>query len=164
MTVFNILGFFQLKSGRHVPTVKGPASYTVWHLHYNTHVWCTDNTSIAAELRLYGSNSTPTLPNGTVVFAFCKAHTTPNRVISLDAVTFIPIPEDPNSDPYEDHLPEERTSFVVAAGHVTGPAETLNDGHSSRAFPISVNDYVANGTVSSTIQWAISFPHTFKLG
>jgi hypothetical protein len=59
-------------------------------------------------------------------------------------------------------LPEERTSFVVAVGHVTGPAETLNDGHSSRAFPISVNDYVANGTVSSTIQWAISFPHTFE--
>ncbi|KAJ7848035.1 hypothetical protein B0H14DRAFT_2356900 [Mycena olivaceomarginata] len=152
MTIFNIQGFFQLKFGRCVPTVKGPALYTVWHLHYNTHVWCTDDTSIAAELRLYGSNSTPTLPDGTVVFAFCKAHATPNRVISVDSVTFIPIPGDPVFR--SDHLPEERTSFVVAIGHATGPAETLNlnDGHSSRAFPISVNDYVANGTVSSTIQ------------
>ncbi|KAJ7821261.1 hypothetical protein B0H14DRAFT_2371427 [Mycena olivaceomarginata] len=101
MTVFNILGFFQLKSRRQVPTVKGPASYTVWHLHYNTHVWCTDNTRIAAELCLYGSNSTSTLPDGTLVFAFCKAHATPKRVISLDAVTFVPIPGDPNSDPYD---------------------------------------------------------------
>ncbi|KAJ7736401.1 hypothetical protein B0H14DRAFT_2638972 [Mycena olivaceomarginata] len=114
MTVFNVLGFFQLKSGRCFPTVKGTASYTFWHLHYNTHVWCTDNTSIA-ELCLYG------------------------RSFARDC-----------------------TSFVVAVGHVAGPAETLSDGHSSCAFPISVNDYVANGTVSSTIQCTISFPPTFN--
>ncbi|KAJ6548625.1 hypothetical protein B0H19DRAFT_1161441 [Mycena capillaripes] len=152
MTVFNILGFFQLKSGRRVPTVKPNSSYTVWHIHYNTHVWCANDTQIAAELRLYGTNGTPTLPDGTVAFALCKAQSSPNAVISLDAVTFIPMPGDPTSNSYDDHLPDVHTSFVFAIGHITGAAETLDDGHSSRAFPLAVSDYVGNGTAASTIQ------------
>ncbi|KAJ7805898.1 hypothetical protein B0H13DRAFT_1510368, partial [Mycena leptocephala] len=76
--------------------------------------------------------------------ALCKAHAAPNLVILLDAVTFIPIPGDPNSQLYEDQLPDERTSFVFAVGHVTALPETLDDGFSSRAFSLSVSDYVRN--------------------
>ncbi|KAJ6521844.1 hypothetical protein B0H19DRAFT_1277577 [Mycena capillaripes] len=52
------------------------------------------------------------------------------------------------------------TSFSFAIGHVTGAFETLEDGHSSRAFPLAVNDYVGNGTVASTIQAVYDFSTT----
>ncbi|KAJ6524016.1 hypothetical protein B0H19DRAFT_1200832, partial [Mycena capillaripes] len=96
---------------------QGPnSSYTVWHIHYNTH--------IVAGSRPYGINGTPTLPDGTVAFFLCKAQSSPNAVISLDAVTFIPMPGPPAN---------VHTSFVFAIGHITGAAETLDDGHLSRA-------------------------------
>ncbi|KAF7371752.1 hypothetical protein MVEN_00031700 [Mycena venus] len=152
MTVLNILGFFQLKNARRIPTTKSNSSYTTWHIHYATNVWCTNKTRIAAEIRPYASNDTPSLPDGSVVFVLCKAHAAPNSVIFLDAVTFIPIPGDPNSQMYEDQLPDERTSFVFAVGHVIAHPETLDDGFSSRAFSLSVSDYVRNATQASTIQ------------
>ncbi|KAJ6540460.1 hypothetical protein B0H19DRAFT_1269042 [Mycena capillaripes] len=134
-----------------------PSSYTGWHIHYHTHVWCTNDTQIAAELRLYGANGTPTLANSTVIFA--KARASPSAIIS---VTFIPIPGDPSSSSYDDHLLDVHT-FVFAIGHVTGAFETLEDGHSSRAFPLAVNNYVGNGTVASTIQAVYDFsPVRFK--
>ncbi|KAJ7277744.1 hypothetical protein C8J57DRAFT_981168, partial [Mycena rebaudengoi] len=154
MSAFNVLGFFQLKGGRRVPTQKANTAYTVWHIHYSTHIHCgdPDATAISAELRQYSSSTTETMPDRTVVFALCKAQALPNSTISLDAVTFIPIPGDPSLDAYDDHLPNEITSFVSAVGHVTGPVEILDDGHSSRAFPLAVSDYVGGTNKASTIQ------------
>ncbi|KAJ6571126.1 hypothetical protein B0H19DRAFT_1129236 [Mycena capillaripes] len=128
-----------LKSGRHVRTVKPNSSYTVWHIHSNTHVWCANDTQIAAGSRLYGTNGTPTLPDGTVAFSLCKAQSSPNAVISLD-----------DGPPANVH-----TSFVFAIGHITGAAETLDDGHSSRAFPLAVSDYVGNRNTASTTVSAV---------
>ena len=101
MTVLNILGFFQLKNARRIPTTKANSSYTTWHIHYATNVWCTNQSRIAAEIRIYAGNGTPNLADGSVVFALCKAHVPANSVIMLDAVTFIPIPGDPNSQVYD---------------------------------------------------------------
>ncbi|KAJ6548452.1 hypothetical protein B0H19DRAFT_1074312 [Mycena capillaripes] len=103
MTAFNILGIFQLNSD----DVSLTSSYTSWHIHYHTHVWCTNDTQIAAELQLYGANGTPTLASSTVIFAKARA------------------------SPSADHLPDVHPSFVFAIGHVTGAFETLEDGHIS---------------------------------
>ncbi|KAJ7237837.1 hypothetical protein C8J57DRAFT_1087194 [Mycena rebaudengoi] len=108
MSSSNILGFFQVKSGRRVSSQKPNSSYLTYHAHYSTHVWCTDNTSITAELRMYTSTTTPLIPDGMVAFAVCTAQhspstntqiTTPNPLL-LDVLTFIILPGDPNSSTY----------------------------------------------------------------
>jgi hypothetical protein len=103
MSAFNVLGFFQLKGGRRVPTQKANTAYTVWHIHYSTRIHCGDRdaTAIAVELRQYSSSTSETMPDGTVVFALCKAQALPNSTISMDAVNFIPIPSDPSLDAYD---------------------------------------------------------------
>ncbi|KAJ7241850.1 hypothetical protein C8J57DRAFT_1084723 [Mycena rebaudengoi] len=148
--------FFQLKGGRRVPTQKANTAYTVWHIHYSTRIHCGDRdaTAIAVELRQYSSSTSETMPDGTVVFDLCKAQALPNSTISMDAVNFIPIPSDPSLDAYDDHLPNEIMSFVSAVGHVT-PVETLDDGHSSHAFPLAVSDYIGGTNKASTIQYVM---------
>ncbi|KAJ7247449.1 hypothetical protein C8J57DRAFT_954166, partial [Mycena rebaudengoi] len=103
MSAFNVLGFFQLKGDRRVPTQKANTAYTVWHIHYSTRIHCgdPDATAIAVELRQYSSSTSETMPDGTVVFALCKAQALPNSTISMDAVNFIPIPGDPSLDAYD---------------------------------------------------------------
>jgi hypothetical protein len=87
---------------------KPNSSYLTYHAHYSTHVWCTDNTCITAELRMYTSTTTPLIPDGMVAFAVCTAQhspstntqiTTPNPLL-LDVLTFIILPGDPNSSTY----------------------------------------------------------------
>ncbi|KAJ6464580.1 hypothetical protein C8R45DRAFT_840272, partial [Mycena sanguinolenta] len=96
---------------------------------------------VVAEIRFYATNDTQSLPYGSVVFALCKAHAPANSAIILDAVTFILILGDRNSQAYEDQLPDEHRSFAFAVGHVTGQPEIPNDGFFSRAFSMSGSDY-----------------------
>ncbi|KAJ7256657.1 hypothetical protein C8J57DRAFT_1074873 [Mycena rebaudengoi] len=109
MSSFNILVFFQVKSGRRVSSQKPNSSYLTYHAHYSTHVWCTDNTSIIAKLRMYTSTTTP---DGMVAFTVCTAQhspstnaqiTTPNPLL-LDVLTFIILPSDPNSSTFTMYL------------------------------------------------------------
>ncbi|KAJ7095528.1 hypothetical protein C8R44DRAFT_749085 [Mycena epipterygia] len=156
MSSFNILGFFQLKSGRRVSLQKTDSTYLTYHAHYNTNVWCINNTCIPADLRMYTTSTTPLLPDGTVAFAVCTAHSTattspPANNLLLEVITFIVLPGDPSSSTYNDQLPDERTSLAYGVGRVSGNHQILDDGHSSRIITVGVSDYVRGDTKASTI-------------
>ncbi|KAJ7301082.1 hypothetical protein DFH08DRAFT_671426, partial [Mycena albidolilacea] len=156
MSSFNILRFFQLKGGCRVTHQKPHTNFPTHHAHYNTNIWCT-NSTITADLRIHITSTTPLLPDGTGIFAVWTAQSTiivnpPHTFLNLDALTFVIIPGDPNSDRYDAHLPDERTSMVYGLGRVTGSAQTLDDGHSSRVVTVAVPDYVRDETRVSTLQ------------
>ncbi|KAK7015747.1 hypothetical protein R3P38DRAFT_2786679 [Favolaschia claudopus] len=61
------------------------------------------------------------------------------------------LPGDPNTDAYNDHLPDEQTSMVYAVGRINGGPQTLNDAHNSRFHNVDVPDYVRGQIRSSSI-------------
>ncbi|KAJ6532816.1 hypothetical protein B0H10DRAFT_1688550, partial [Mycena sp. CBHHK59/15] len=73
MSCFYIFGFFQLTAGRRASTQKPNTPYPTYYAHYRTNVWCTNNTTIPADLRVYTTSTTPLNPDGTVAFALCTA-------------------------------------------------------------------------------------------
>ncbi|KAJ7933345.1 hypothetical protein B0H13DRAFT_1700890, partial [Mycena leptocephala] len=162
MSSFNILGFFQLKAGRRVIVNKPNSIYATHYAHYNTHVWCTKgtgNTTIPADLRVY-------ITNGMVAFAVCSAQSSafppatnslPTNTLTLDAMTFFVLPGSPDSDTYNNQLPDERTSMVYGVGRVTGSPQTLDDGHGSRAVTVTVSDFIRGETKASTVQLIFDF-------
>ena len=103
MSSFNILGFFQLKSGRRASTQKPNSTYLTWYALYNTHVWCATNTSVPTEIRVYTPSTTPLLPDGTVIFATCTAQSSQgqNRNITLEILNFSVLPGDPSGADYD---------------------------------------------------------------
>ncbi|KAJ7848796.1 hypothetical protein B0H13DRAFT_1571758, partial [Mycena leptocephala] len=139
-------GFFQLKGGRRVSIQKPNTSYLTYYAHYNTNIWCTNNTAIPADLRLYTTSTTPILDDCTVAFSVCTAQstaTTPGtNAVTLEALAFVVLPGNPNTDVYNDQLPDDRHSMVFGVGRVTGSPQTLDDGHGSRVINVAVSDYV----------------------
>ncbi|KAJ7919502.1 hypothetical protein B0H13DRAFT_2268485 [Mycena leptocephala] len=122
MSSFNILEFFQLKAGRRVIVNKLNSTYGTHYAHYNTHVWCikdTGNTIIPADLLCsVQSIAVPPATNSLLI-----------NTLTLDAMTFFVLPGSPDSDTYNNQLPDEHTSMVYGVGRVTGSPQTLDDGH-----------------------------------
>ncbi|KAF8186181.1 hypothetical protein K438DRAFT_1973545 [Mycena galopus ATCC 62051] len=58
----------------------------------------------------------------------------------------------PNNDSYDAYLPDERTSMVFGLGRVSGSAQALDDGHSSRVVNVALSHYVRDETRGSTVQ------------
>ncbi|KAJ7154849.1 hypothetical protein C8R43DRAFT_885007, partial [Mycena crocata] len=149
MSSFNILGFFKLKSGRRSSVQKPDSNYLTYHAHYETHVWCADNTPVKTDIHVYTTSTTPLLDDHTMVFAICTAHLPPTTgpataTVLLDALIFIVIPGNPTSSTYNDQLPDERTTYAYGLGRVNGGPQILDDGHSSRVINVAVSDYVRN--------------------
>ncbi|KAJ7893656.1 hypothetical protein B0H14DRAFT_2559640 [Mycena olivaceomarginata] len=169
MSSFNILGFFQLKAGRRVTVNKLNSTYATHYAHYSTHVWCTNgtvNTTIPAEIHVYITSTAPLLEDGMVAFAACTAQSTavppatnslPSNTLTLDALTFMVLPGSPDSDTYNNQLPDEFTSMVYGLGRVSGSPQTLDDGHGSRAVTVAVSDFVRGETKASTVQCVFDF-------
>ncbi|KAJ7866542.1 hypothetical protein B0H13DRAFT_2281408 [Mycena leptocephala] len=64
-------------------------------------------------------------------------------------MTFFVLPGSPDSDTYNNQLPDERTSMVYGVGRVTGSPQTVDDGHGSRAVTVTVSDFVCGETKAS---------------
>ncbi|KAJ7768571.1 hypothetical protein B0H14DRAFT_3509642 [Mycena olivaceomarginata] len=108
----------------------------------------------------------PLLEDGMVAFAACTAQSTavppatnslPSNTLTVDASTFMVLPGSPDSDTYNNHLPDEFTSMVYGLGHVSGSPQTLDDGHGSRAVTVAVSDFVRGETKASTVQCVFDF-------
>ncbi|KAJ7615738.1 hypothetical protein DFH06DRAFT_1343509 [Mycena polygramma] len=160
MSSFSILGFFKLKGGHRVSVQKPNSTYPTYYAQYSTNVWTLNNTAIAADLRVFIVSSASPLPDNTVVFAVCTAQSipapataqsVPRNSLSLEALTFIVLPGDPNSEIYDEQLPNERTAMAFGVGRVTRSPQTLDDGHQSRVVTVNVSDYVRGETKASTI-------------
>ncbi|KAJ6465151.1 hypothetical protein C8R47DRAFT_1025765 [Mycena vitilis] len=160
MSSFSILGFFKLKGGHRVSVQKPNSTYPTYYAQYSTNVWTLDDTAIAADLRVFLLSSASPLPDNTVVFAVCTAQSNPapstpkslaRNSLTLEALTFIVLPGDPNSDVYIDQLPDERTAMAFGVGRVTRSPQTLDDGHQSRVVTVNLSDYVRGETKASTI-------------
>ncbi|KAJ7339975.1 hypothetical protein DFH08DRAFT_704617 [Mycena albidolilacea] len=161
MSSFYILGFFQLKAGRRVAVTKPNSNFPTHYAHYSTNVWCLDNTTIPADIRVFTASTTPLVPDGMVAFAVCTAQSTAtpptanslaSNALALDALMFVVLPGNPESDTYNDHLPDEFTSMAYGVGRVSGSPQTLNDGHASRLITVALSDFVRGETKASTVQ------------
>ncbi|KAJ7820840.1 hypothetical protein B0H14DRAFT_2173236, partial [Mycena olivaceomarginata] len=161
MSSFYILGFFQLKAGRRVAVTKPNSNFPTHYAHYSTNVWCLDNTTIPADIRVFTASTTPLVPDGMVAFAVCTAQSTAtpptadslaSNTLALDALMFVVLPGNPESDTYNDHLPDEFTSMAYGVGRVSGSPQTLNDGHASRLITVALSDFVRGETKASTVQ------------
>ncbi|KAJ7900988.1 hypothetical protein B0H14DRAFT_3852227 [Mycena olivaceomarginata] len=126
MSSFYILGFFQLKAGRRVAVTKPNSNFPTHYAHYSTNVWCLDNTTIPADIRVFTASTTPLVPDGMVAFAVCTAQSTAtppmanslaSNALALDALMFVVLPGNPESDTYNDHLLDEFTSMAYGVGH-----------------------------------------------
>jgi hypothetical protein len=109
MSSFYILGFFQLKAGRRVAVTKPNSNFPTHYAHYSTNVWCLDNTTIPADIRVFTASTTPLVPDGMVAFAVCTAQSTAtpptanslaSNALALDALMFVVLPGNPESDTY----------------------------------------------------------------
>ncbi|KAJ7846951.1 hypothetical protein B0H14DRAFT_3454012 [Mycena olivaceomarginata] len=100
MSSFYILGFFQLKAGHRVAVTKPNSNFPTHYAHYSTNVWCLNTTIPAA-------STTPLVPDGMVAFAVRTAQSTAtpptakslaSNSLTLDALMFVVLPGNPDSD------------------------------------------------------------------
>jgi hypothetical protein len=109
MSSLYILGFFQLKAGHRVAVTKQNSNFPTHYAHYSPNVWCLDNTTIPADNHVFTASTTTLVPDGMVAFAVCTAQsatTLPtakslaSNTLTLDALMFIVLPGNPESDAY----------------------------------------------------------------
>ena len=120
-----------------------------YYLVYNTSLTCADDpedNGVDANLHVFCPQGTPLFADGTVVYGYTKMFTPPKGLVLLDAIRIHPFPGDLSSDEYDNHVPQNVPSVVVAYGSVTGAASIAADG--SRAFPLTILEYVQD-----TINW-----------
>ncbi|KAJ7309278.1 hypothetical protein DFH08DRAFT_974760 [Mycena albidolilacea] len=157
MSSFNAFGFFALAAGRRVPTQLPGATYPIHHCHYTTSLKSSDNVNVAATLRVYSAAGDAPLPDNTIIFAVAKVYAPAGKPVDLVALYISAIPGDVNTDEYENTIPECPT-FVYGVGHIphNHTAQVFPD--SSKAFTISISEYVNGSPKSSVIQCV--FPAT----
>ncbi|KAJ7431771.1 hypothetical protein B0H11DRAFT_1890997 [Mycena galericulata] len=147
----NIIGLFAVRAGSRFQTTKSSGA-KVFHQHYMTAVTCSNGQCVQAILRIYSPTGDQTLPDGTVVFAIAKAVFSPNRDAILDAVRIAAFPGNPAADTYEDNIPDFTVPIVIGLGHVSGSHHTISDAHSSRAFPVTVGDFIQDLNQTCTVE------------
>jgi hypothetical protein len=163
-----IIGLFSVRNGSRLSTARATGS-TVYHQQYLTAVSCTNGQRIQASLRAYSPPGDQTLTDETVIFLIAKAVFPKAQDAILEAIRMFPFPGDPLSDSYQvnyfsshnhlsytyvaqDQLPDFTVPVIIGLGHVSGSHRVLSDGHSSRAFPITVGDYIQNSIQTCTIE------------
>ena len=126
MSTFTLTGFFSLTSGQRVHTeLPKPNSSTqgVYYVHYVTSLNTAQTGAISAEIRKYSPPHDIILQNDTIVFVVAKAYVPPGDTTGnmlLEASHIIPVPGNPNSEGYEDLVPDFCFPLIFAQGTVTG--------------------------------------------
>ncbi|EPQ51599.1 hypothetical protein GLOTRDRAFT_48698 [Gloeophyllum trabeum ATCC 11539] len=156
MSSFLILGLFALSAGKHVVTSRpAPNSdKTTSHILYGTSLKLTDQTLVPAELRVWALKSTPILPDDTVVFLLAKACSPADATagtVLLDSLVMQAFPGDPDSESYDDHLPDGLVPWAIAIGRTLSQTRPLGDGV-SKGFEITVSEYVRDEARQSGLQ------------
>jgi hypothetical protein len=162
MSAFVLFGNFCLAGGVRRPTPKKTAAngtpINVYHMYYDTTI-STPNGPLQAQLRVYSSNAGLPLADNTVVFAVARAHVRQQGPALLDAQAVYPYPGDPDSDSYEDGIPDFPGTFFIGAGpsrtSLKSP-EVAPDGH-SRAFTLELSDYVRDALNASSVQYVLLY-------
>ena len=155
MSTFTLTGFFGLTSGQRVHTeLPKPNGSTqgVYYVHYVTSLNTAQTGAISAEIRKYSPPHDIILQNDTIVFVVAKAYVPPGDTTGnmlLEASHIIPVPGNPNSDGYEDLVPDFRFPLIFAQGTVTGEHTETEGGIVT--FPVTVSDYVRGATKLSTL-------------
>ncbi|KDQ23458.1 hypothetical protein PLEOSDRAFT_162504 [Pleurotus ostreatus PC15] len=151
MSTVTIFGFFGLANSK--PSVsQSSGSSRSYHTHYSTVIQCSAGCSLPADVRIYAPLTTPALPDNTVAFIVARAHFPPDEPAALDAYHIIPMPGDPNSDAYEDSLPDCPFPFVFLIGHV--PVEPVVNGN-IKTTTVHAQEYVRNTIRLSTVECVV---------
>lgn len=119
MSSFIIVGFVGLTSGRRVRSdVTRPdgTPLVLWHVIYDTCIICAQPPSLPAELRKYSPINDVVYPDDTVAFIVAKAYVPPvniSKTVLLDTILMIPVPGDPSSTEYDEHVPDLQGGVVL---------------------------------------------------
>ena len=150
MSSLAFMSFFALAEGR--PVMTTCANNTrIWHAHYTTTIQCADGSTLPANVRIYSPMNDVLHADNTIAFVYALAHIPINSIVVMDASHVLPFPGDPQTDSYEDSVPNLPNPFVIALGHVSGNASHLPEG--SRMFPILVSEYVRDNTQLCTLTY-----------
>ncbi|KAJ7934854.1 hypothetical protein B0H13DRAFT_2305312 [Mycena leptocephala] len=162
--------FFALGQGKCIATYLPGATLPIHHVHDVTSLKSTSNdiaTYPSATFRVYSSSSDAPLPDNTIVFVVAKVSAPTSKPIKLDALYLSAFHGDPNDDQYDmglhfidtavrlissaqEHIPD-CSVFIYGVGHIlaTHTPQVLND--SSKAFMLSLMEYVSGAFKSSTV-------------
>ena len=162
MTTFIISGFFALSSGRRVRTEvprSNGTSQGVYYVHYDTTVQCSQSGPISAEIRKYSPPGECVIPDDTIAYVVAKAYvpaSTQSGLVLLEAIHIAPEPGNPNSEMYQDSVPDFPFPIVFAEGTVCEEPNT--EGGSVVLFALAVSDYIRGGNKKSTLQYSYFSP------
>jgi hypothetical protein len=154
MSTFSVIGFLGLANGRRETTSKvgrDKKDVRIQHIHYDTSLLCIDGSGITAELRTFSTTSDTILRDHTVAFVIAKCHFVPHQTALLEAYYIAHVPGNPNSDTYEDHIPDIPIPFVFCIGHVLGNVP-MPDDSGLKSFALNVSEYVRDEQKSSILQ------------
>ncbi|OBZ78509.1 hypothetical protein A0H81_02121 [Grifola frondosa] len=107
--------------------------------------------TLPAELRIYSPRNDTPLPDNTIAFVVAKAHAPANGTILLDALSIYPFPGDPNSDDYQDAIPDMPYPFAYGLGSIQAKHEVLADGV-SKGFMVDLSEHVRDSPKPSSVQ------------
>jgi len=153
MSSFLINGFFGLANGRREFITKAGRSghdMRVYHVHYTTTIQCLDSTSIPADVRVYSSGTDMILADNTVAFVLAKLFIKQDRSAEMDAICLSQVPGDPESDTYEDSIPDVQIPFVFGIGQVSRLVDSMGGGY--KRFQLTVSEYVRDQQNCCSVQ------------
>ena len=153
MSLFTIVGFFALTSGRCLQTIRPGTTTQTWHAHYTTTVQCVSPPYVPADLHIYSPMNDILHADNTIAFVVVRVHVPHSGDILLDAIHIVPCPGDPSLDSYDDTVPDFQFPIVYGLGIVSSPHETLPN--RSTGFSIALTEYVCNANQQSNVQYVI---------
>lgn len=158
MSSFIVLGLLGLTGG-HREFITKPGrnarEIKVYHIYYTTSLQCLNGDSLPGELRVYSPPGDGILSDNTVAFVAAKSAVVPRSNVLLEALYVSPAQGDPDSEGYEDALPDMPIPFISALGHVLGPVTSVEADY--KAVALSVNEYVRDQQQTSVLQCALHF-------
>jgi hypothetical protein len=108
MPSFNVIGYFALAQGKHIPTLLPGATFPINHNHYITCLKFTSDDIMMyslATLHVYSGSGNALLPDNTITFMIAKACAPTRKPIELDVLYLSAFPGDPNDDQYDVCMP-----------------------------------------------------------
>ena len=152
----SIKGYFCVANARRVSVNKASGA-TAYYWLYATTIRCNDNSTPAAELRVYARQSDFSLSDNTIVEAIAQVHFPNDQgLILLECSEVIPVPGQPSDPGYDDRVPNSYPTLYVL-GNVVDNEPALGD-PDLRGCTLAVSDYVRDGFKESLVQcvWSMS--------
>ena len=157
MSSIQVFGLFPLSGGRLSNERSTKSTATYYYIYYRSTITCSSGKSLPAEIRIYNESSQQPLPDDTVAIVSGAVAIPPSGDVLIEANYIFPVPGDPNSDDYDDHLPDMLYPLVIVLGHVSANGVVMPDGV-TRSFPVEGAGYVRGASVSSTVGYGILLP------